>query len=502
MSLKIKLILLATFEIIVTVTVAGYLGYQVSQNEIKKLAREVLKTKTELAFALAEHHYKTSTEPPGDLKKEIAQVQIAKDGYISVLDNSNGPRKGVLIVHPSNEGANLYNEDFPHIMKILDEIDAQPDSLKYGYGNYTSYRQHTEAKGRMGEKKIGYFKYFPPWHWVILTTGYESDVYSSRDQVKRTAVQVILLVIFVGVIVVYLTIRQMFKPVQRLTDSTKEVAQGNLDVSIEPNSNDEIGTLAKSFNAMMQSLRENARIWHEFNVARDMQAHMLPETYPEITGVQISAKSIPAKEVGGDFYDFLNLEDGKFGVVIGDVSGHGVSAAMVMTAAMSAVRFAAEEKNHTDEVLNMVNGRLNKDIQNNMFVALFYGIIDPKTYRFHYTNAGQTLPLLWRAGKVSFLPQAQKADRFPLGIVKSSTYEQLTLDLQTGDILVFYTDGIVDAMNGHYEAYGFDRLSDSIKLYANLTPTEMIDKLVTEMEQYCNCSNFDDDVTFVIVKIK
>lgn len=501
MTLKVKLILLAVIEIVVTVAVAGYLGYQASQSEIKKLAKELIKSKTELAFALCEHHYKSGSAPSEVLKEEISRVQVAAHGYISVLNNSNGAQKGVLVVHPSDVGVSLYNDRFPHIKAILDEIDAQPDSVRHGYGNFTWYRQHTEARGRQGEAKIGYFKYFEPWGWVILATGYESDVYSSRDAVKRTAVQVVLLVIFVGVLAVYFLIGHMFKPVQRLTDSTKEVAQGNWDISIDYRANDEIGSLARSFDAMVQSLRENARIWHEFKVARDMQAQMLPKAFPEIAGIQMSAKSIPAREVGGDFYDFLTLNQSKLGVVIGDVSGHGISAAMVMTAAMSAIRFASEERERTDEVLNLANARLLKDTQKNMFVALFYGILDPGTRRLFYSNAGQPYPMLCRGGEVSFLPQSNQADRFPLGIVKSTLYEQMTFDLQSGDILVFYTDGIVDAMNADGEAYGFERLSASIRRHAHLAPRRLLDRLVEDMEAYCGRSNSDDDVTLVVVQV-
>jgi sigma-B regulation protein RsbU (phosphoserine phosphatase) len=434
------------------------------------------------------------------LKEKIAAIKVARGGYISVLSNEDGPNKGVLVIHPSDVGAKLYTNEFPHIKKILDEIDAHGKAN--GYANFTYYRQQTKAKGRQGEKKIGYFKYFTPWDWVILSTGYEKDVFSSRDALRRTLIQVFVLVMFVSVVVVYLIIRHMFKPVQRLTDVTKEVAKGNWDISIDYKSNDEIGTLAQSFNVMVQSLRENARIWHEFNVAREMQTRMLPDIFPEVAGIQISAKSIPAKEVGGDFYDFLPLQNEKLGVVIGDVAGHGVSAAMVMTAAMSALRFAAEDKTQTDEVLSLANNRLNKDIQNNMFVALFYGIIDPKKRRIYYTNAGQTMPLFWRRGSVDFLPQAENSDRFPLGIVKSTIYEQLTFDLEAGDILVFYTDGIVDAMNGFYEAYGFDRFSDSIRRHAQLEPTEMVEKLVEDMKLYSGEDNFHDDVTLVIIEIK
>ncbi len=504
MSLKLKLILLIVFEIVLAVALVGFVIYRESKMEVKKLARDLLIAKTEQAFALCDHHYKSSPKHSEELKREIAEILIARNGYIAVLNNEVGPNKGVLVVHPT-DSMSLYNDNFPHIKTMLDSIDlkivqyADKDLLISGF---IYYRQGTRAKGRQGEKKIGYYKYFAPWHWVILATGYDKDIYSSREKLKATFYPLIFLVMLVGVVAVYITIRQVFKPIQRLTASTKEVAKGNWDISINYKSKDEIGTLAQSFDQMVQSLRENARMWHEFNVARDMQAQMLPDTFPEIEGIQISAKSIPTTEVGGDFYDFLHLQDERLGVVVGDVSGHGVSAAMVMTAALGAVRFAAEEKECTHEVLNMVNSRLNKDIQSHMFVALFYGIFDPKTHKLYYTNAGQTMPFLLRNGEIDFLPQADKTDRFPLGIVKATVYEQLSIELQPGDLLIHYTDGIVDVMNGSHETYGFDRLSESIRQNASLPPSELIDKLIAEMKQYSPDSNIEDDVTLVVLKFE
>ncbi len=499
MSLKAKLIIVSVCLIVTTVALAGLLGYRESKGKLKELARELLVAKTDQAFSLCAHQYKTSLRPSEDLKREIAELSVAENGYIAVLSDADGPRHGVLVIHPSDAGKSLYNENFPHIMKILDTIDA--NGRVNGDSGFSYYRQGTSARGRQGQKKIGYYKYFAPWNWVILATGYENDVYSSREELKRTVYQIIGLVMLLGVLVVYFWIRHMFKPVQQLTEITKEVAAGNWDISIEHDANDEIGVLAKAFNQMVRSLRENARIWHEFNVARDMQAQMLPARPPDIPGLSIGAKSTPTREVGGDFYDFLALQDGHCGVVVGDVSGHGVSAAMVMTAAMSAVRFAAEEKKRTDEVLNKVNARLSKDMQNHMFVALFYAIYEPETRLLHYTNAGQTMPFLLRAGETSFLPQAEESDRFPLGIVQSARYEQLTIALQPGDKLIFYTDGIVDAVNGTSESYGFHRFAESIKRHAALKPSLLTENLISDMTDYSGKPGIRDDVTLVIIGI-
>ncbi len=498
MTLRFKLILVSVILIIMTLASAGLFGYRQSRWHIKELAKELLVAKTNHAYELCDQSYQNFLDPTDKLKEIIAHLEIADDGYVAVISNETGINKGRLIVHPTSVGKILYNEEFSHIKKMIDDIDENNFD---GYSGFIAYNQGTVARGRQGAAKIGYFKYLKEWEWVILSTGYVDDVFSNRYELRTTLSLTVIALMLSGILVVSIIIRQMFVPVQRLTESTKEVARGNWDISIETNTNDEIGLLAQSFNKMVLSLRENARIWHEFKVAQDMQAQMLPKKYPEIENVVISAKSIPTKEVGGDFYDFLILDNDRLGVVVGDVSGHGVSAAMVMTAAMGAMRFAAEEKEKTDEVLAKVNQRLGKDIQKYMFVALFYAIYEPTTQKLFYTNAGQTMPYLLRNGEIHFLPQAKTTDRFPLGIIATAVYEQLDIQLQSGDKIIFYTDGMVDAMNNKYESYGFDRFSESIQSNSENKPDKMIEVLMQNMQSFSN-GNFQDDVTIVILEIK
>ena len=252
---------------------------------------------------------------------------------------------------------------------------------------------------------------------------------------------------------------------------------------------------------MVKSLRENAQMWQEFEVARQIQTWMLPGSYPEIAGIKISAKSIPAKKVGGDFYDFLTLPSEQLGIMIGDVSGHGLSGAMVMTAALSTLRFAAEGNNQTDQVLELANVQLNKNLQKNMFVALFYGIIDLQNRKIFYTNAGQPLPLICRNGQMTCLPQVERGDRFPLGLVDHSTYRQNSFDLKSGDTLIFYTDGILETMNTDKNFYDFDKFCSSIQTHVHLDISEMINGLVSDVDDYRTTADLYDDITLVALRI-
>jgi len=498
MTLRTKLILIALVEIVLTIAVVGALAFRESKNELENLARDLLRAKTEYAYALCERYNQLFGDPTEELKKGIAAVRIGADGYITVLDNSPGA-KGVLVVHPADVGKNIYTDDFPHVQEIIDRIDAVGQQA--AYSGLTAYEQRTEARGRAGERKIGYYLYYKPWNWILLSTSYESDIFGPSATVKQHTIQIVIFASVLAALVIGLSIRKMFAPLRQLIQTTKDVAGGNLDASIVISSKDEIGELGRAFNSMLRSIKQNTRIWQELEIARNMQTRMLPATSPEIPGVELAARSFPATEVGGDFYDFLPACDGRHGLIIGDISGKGLSGAMVMSAAMSSIRFAAEGSCNTAEIFARANQRLSKDLHSNMFVAACLAMLDPARLQLSYTNAGQPMPLLCRNGHVDFLPQDNAGDRFPLGIRPATQYRQLEIMLAPGDLLVFYTDGIVDMMNGHGEPYGFDRLRRAIQQYLREPLADIIAAVVADAESYVGGGSPQDDLTLLLVKV-
>ena len=498
MTLRAKLILIALVEIVLTIAVVGALAFRESKHELENLSRELLRAKTEYAYALCERYDQEYGQPNDEIKQALAAMRISADGYVSVLDNSPASM-GRLVVHPTGAGQNLYNDQFPHIKKIFDQINTM--GQQPAYAGFTEYEQRTEARGRAGERKIGYYLYYKPWNWILLSTSYESDIFSSSALVKRQTIQIVILASVVAAFIIGFSIRKMFTPLRQLIQTTKDVAAGNLDASIVIETKDEIGELGRSFNRMLRSLKQNTRIWQELEIARSMQTRMLPAASPPIPGFELVARSLPATEVGGDFYDFLPACDGRYGLIVGDISGKGLSGAMVMSAALSSIRFAAEGLCNTAEILSRANQRLNHDLQSNMFVAACLGMLDPERLHLSYTNAGQPLPLLGRDGRVDFVPQDQVGDRFPLGILPMVAYRQLEIKLQRGDLLVFYTDGIVDMMNDRGEPYGFERLRDAVERHLNDSPADIISTVVADAENFGGNGNPQDDVTMLLVKV-
>src|SRR5829696_9181411 len=200
---------------------------------------------------------------------------------------------------------------------------------------------------------------------------------------------------------------------------------------------------------------ERERIEQELKVARSIQQASLPEKVPDLEGWQITPFYQPAREVGGDFYHFFELEDGQLGLVVGDATGKGVPAALVMASARSMLRAVAQGTEHSPGgVLGRVNDALATDIPPNMFITCFYAILDPESGRLLYANAGHDLPYVWQSGEAEEL----RARGMPLGLMPGMSYEQKEIVLKGGDSALFYSDGLVEAHDPQRDLFGFPRL--------------------------------------------
>jgi len=210
---------------------------------------------------------------------------------------------------------------------------------------------------------------------------------------------------------------------------------------------------------MEQERIERERIEQELRVATRIQHASLPKEVPELEGWQISPLYQPAREVGGDFYDFHPLSEGRLGLVVGDATGKGVPAALVMASARSMLRAVARTSEYSPgDVLGRVNDTLVTDMPPNMFVTCFYAILEPKSGNLSYANAGHDLPYLQRRGEAEEL----RARGMPLGLMPAMSYEEKETLLQAGEAALLYSDGLVEAHDPKGEMFGFPRLRELV----------------------------------------
>lgn len=239
---------------------------------------------------------------------------------------------------------------------------------------------------------------------------------------------------------------------------------------------------------------ERERVAQELKVAALIQQTLLPQSLPELDGWGVAAYYKPARAVGGDFYDFRNLPDGKLAIVIGDVTDKGVPAALVMATTRTLLRAASERLGSPGAVLERVNDLLHPDIPARMFVTCLYAVLDTKTGHLLYANAGHDLPYRAGPGGVEEL----RARGMPLGLLPGMGYEEKEITLSPGDTLLLYSDGLVEAHDPQREMYGFPKLRDEL---ADFPGGDLVDYLLTTLHDFVGPTwEQEDDVTLVTVR--
>jgi serine phosphatase RsbU (regulator of sigma subunit) len=256
--------------------------------------------------------------------------------------------------------------------------------------------------------------------------------------------------------------------------------------------------VAQLVRQQQQQAQERERIEQELRVARLIQQTLLPKRVPEIAGWDVAAFYRPAREVGGDFYDFLEFEDGHLGIIVGDVTDKGVPAALVMATTRTMLRASAQRLDSPGAVLRQVNDVIVPDIPPNMFITCLYAILDPRSGRMRYANAGQDLPYQRHKGRAGDTSEL-RATGMPLGLMPGMSYEEKEAVLETGDSILFYSDGLVEAHDAHYEMFGIPRLQGFIGAHPG--GATMIDFLLEELARFVGDGwEQEDDITLVTLQ--
>ncbi|MBN1596235.1 SpoIIE family protein phosphatase, partial [candidate division FCPU426 bacterium] len=330
---------------------------------------------------------------------------------------------------------------------------------------------------------------------------------------RQHAVFIFVIALAVSTSGAYLLMAFLIAPIRKLTEGMLAVSQGRLDHRIVIQSNDEFGQIARVFNEMTQrfneaqrNLLEQERIQQEMQVAQEIQHTLLPRELPQIEGYDVSSLYRSAKEVGGDYFDFVWVDDNILGIAVADVSGKGIPGSLVMTMIRTALRLEARGNHSATEVMSKVNAFVTRDMKKGMFVTMFYIILDSRRRIINYSSAGHNPMILFREenNEVYFL----KPRGFPLGIdlpnpeLFTNSLTQENVKLKKGDLLLVYTDGITEAMNSRREQFGEQRLIDIIRKYNSLSAQEFIAKLDEEIAAFTENYPQSDDITCVAVKEK
>lgn len=255
--------------------------------------------------------------------------------------------------------------------------------------------------------------------------------------------------------------------------------------------------------AVARQIQQKQEIETGLRSARKKQMHMLPDP-PAIEGLEFGCYYNPASTLGGDFYDFIATPDGRIGIVLGDVSGHGIDAAIVMGAAKKALNIFGSETPGAEEVMIRANETLYPDLDDMTFVSAAYGIFDKTDGSFEFVRAGHNPPLLFSPTHEGSITQL-KPKGIVLGMQKGDVFQTFTETMKVafapGDVLLQYTDGIIEAKNRDGEEFGTSRLENLLKAHGNHSAQELVDAIRDDFQGFLDGLEQDDDVTLVALKI-
>lgn len=429
-------------------------------------------------------------------------IHIGESGAGWVVDSS-----GLVVAHPDPALPMKLNllQSSAAGYRGLEEIGQRIVRAEPGQGNFV------RPDGTRLVTLFSPIPNTPGWTFGIVLQ--RSELMERPEQLMRLMVWLMAGMLAIVLLVIIALSRKITAPVLLLKEGVNIVSTGKLDHRLDIRTGDEIQELADAFNRMTADLKEyiknltettaaKERIQSELKVATDIQASLLPRLFPAFPDrpeLDIFASMDPAKEVGGDFYDFFFIDQDNLCFLIADVAGKGVPAALYMMVAKTLLKSEGQRLGAPDRILSYVNKVLAADNDNCMFATVFCAILDVTSGEVRFANAGHNPPLLIDSQGVRYL--VLKAG-FVLGPMPDAIYQTERLTLQPGDTLFLYTDGVTEATNRADELYGETRLLNALRSRPQDELAQMIHHIRAEVSQHADGAPQSDDVTMMALRYR
>ncbi len=325
----------------------------------------------------------------------------------------------------------------------------------------------------------------------------------------RTVAYITAAMVLLGIPVTILVLRRKLRPIGVITDHLKSVDLDNLDMDIPVRSDNEFGYLAETLRVMgsklnvaKEALVDKERMEREYEIAREIQANILPREYPRSDRFEIAGAYRSAREVGGDYYDFVEFDEHNLGILVADVSGKSLPGMLVMLMTRDIVKEVARDLADPGRILAEVNRRLLPSIKKGMFVTMFLGVLDSRTGGFRYASAGHN-PLLVLGGRGG-PARPVKTKGYPLGMVSPGAYEERLecgeIVLTEGDWLIQYTDGVNEAHNAAGDEFGMERFARLVESCRGLGASELVERVLAGHAEFVGDAPQYDDITLLALK--
>ena len=359
------------------------------------------------------------------------------------------------------------------------------------------------GEGHPPKEVSGFYKLQEaPWSLVMIAPGKEilSPIVRFRSYYLAVGGGFILLII---ILIKFVTGRTVAS-IKEVSHAAERIARGDFDQPLPVKTQDEVGELTRSFNTMMVQLEERIRIKQALDVAMEVQQNLLPLQAPQIRGLDIAARSIYCDETGGDFYDFLEIQRHSapcLGIAVGDVSGHGVSAALLMATTRAFIKSKVTEPDSIAGSITSVNELLAQDTRDSgQFVTLFYTEISPGTKSLRWVRAGHDPAIFYDSRSDKF--KELRGHGMALGIDPAFRYQESSVEkISAGNILVIATDGLWETQNQKGEMFGKQRLRTLVRQHAESSSDVILEAVINSIKKFQGSVTQEDDITLLVIKI-
>ena len=342
--------------------------------------------------------------------------------------------------------------------------------------------------------------------YCIIAAMPESEAVFMRDASLYTSVFMQVIIFAVLFVFIYFLIKRVIiNNLRKINNTLGQITDGNLNVTVDVRSNEEFASLSDDINSTVSTLKRYiaeaaARIDKELEYAKQIQLSVLPVNFPDNDDYAINAQMIAAKEVGGDFYDFYELDNNTVAFLVADVSGKGIPAAMFMMTAKTIIKDLAERRLPVNEIFTLANEKLCENNESGMFVTAWMGILDIKSGKLQYSNAGHNPPVIKHAnGTIEYL---KSRAGFVLAGMEGVRYRVNELQLERGDRIFLYTDGVTEATDTHNQLYGEDRLLAYMTNNIELDGAKLLPSLKSDIDEFVGEAPQFDDITMLVLDYK
>ncbi|NQT90019.1 MAG: SpoIIE family protein phosphatase [Candidatus Omnitrophica bacterium] len=437
------------------------------------------------------------------LQDIVSAIKVYKTGYGFLIS-----KNGTIVTHPKEQL--IMNDTIFSVAEALGdtnlrEIGKQMIKGKSGYAPTDS--------ALTGKKCMMVYEPVPSSGWSLGVLFPEDEFMADIVNLSRTVLALGLIGCLLLLLAIVYIANSITRPLRKLAAATERIGGGDLNIELAPvHSRDEVGKLTDSFNYMKRSLKDyirqltettkaKERIESELKIAHDIQMGILPKKFPAFPDrpeFDIYATLKPAREVGGDFYDFFLTEDKYLYFAIGDVSGKGVPAALFMAVTDTLIKMRAKTSIKPGEILTDVNKELCNENESCMFVTIFCGVLNIETGELVYSNGGHTLPLVVRKDKdVDFL---EGTDSSLLGVMEDADFKTKKLILRPGDYILCYTDGVTEAINKNKEFFSDERLKKDAEALGDKSIQDAAEFISDKVDTFSKDVPQTDDITLLAVK--